>query len=130
MITEFARATVLVDDHEEALAFYRDVLGFEVIFDDELDDGTRVLHVGLPDQSPVGLWLLEAEGNERVGDQTGGYPTLVCYTDDLDRAHERLVDDGAAISREPVETPDDVHLHFEDPYGNEIVLVELRNGPE
>ncbi|SFR85235.1 hypothetical protein SAMN05216559_0056 [Halomicrobium zhouii] len=128
MITDFARATVLVEDYETALAFYVDVLGFEVIFDDELDDGTRIVHVGLPEQSPAGLWLMAAEGSDRVGDQTGGHPSFVLYTDDCRVAHDRLVDEGVEITRGPVETADDVHLHFEDPYGNEVVLVELADG--
>lgn len=130
VITEFARATVLVDDYEEALAFYTGTLDLDVMHDETRDDGTRLVHVGASGQSPVGLWLMEAPGSDRVGDQTGGYPSFVLYTDDCRAAHQRLAEEGVTVTRGPVETDDDVHLHFEDPYGNGIVLAERRSETE
>lgn len=127
MISAFGRMTVLVDDFDVALDFYQDLLGFETIYDGELPDGTRLLHVGLPDQDPVGLWLLEPQNEaarERVGAQTGGEPTMVLYTDDCHDACEQLRAANIEIARGPVETEDDVHAHCVDPFGNEIVLVE------
>jgi|GEM_PF-3220125 len=47
--------TILVDDFDAARRFYRDLLGFETVYDGGLSDGTRLLHVCLPDQAPAGL---------------------------------------------------------------------------
>lgn len=84
----------------------------------------------LPGQDPAGLWLLEpqaASGETRVGDQTGGEPAMVLYTDDLSGDHERLVAAGIDCTRGPVETPDDRHAHYLDPFGSELVPVERRH---
>lgn len=127
MITAFGRMTLLVDDFDAATEFYGDMLGFEPIFDGELPDGTRLLHVGLPDQDPVGLWLLEPQAEsaqDRVGAQTGGEPAMVLYTDDCRGDCERLERAGVEIRSGPTESPDDVHAHVVDPFGNELVLVE------
>lgn len=129
MISAFGRMTILVDDFDAALDFYGDLLGFETTYEGELPDGTRLLHAGLPDQEPVGLWLLESqsdEARERVGSQTGGEPVLVLYTDDCHQTCEALQTADVEITRGPTETEDDVHAHCLDPFGNELVLVERR----
>lgn len=127
MLTGFARMTVLVDDFDAALAFYGDLLGFEPVYDGELDDGTRIRHVCLPDQEPVGVWLLEPvddTARDRVGAQTGGEPSMGRYTDDCRGDCARLEADGIDVVTGPVSTPDDVHAHISDPFGNSVVLVE------
>lgn len=95
ILTALGRTTLLVRDQDEALAFYRESLGFEVLHDGETPDGFRALHIGLRghQQEPrVGLWLIPARGNEElalVGRQTGRAPMLVVYTDDCRRAAAR-----------------------------------------
>lgn len=129
MITSLGRATLLVADHDEAVEFYVETLGFEVRWDGEVEDGVRVVHVGVPGQPDVALWLLEAATDEQralVGRQTGSQPAFVLYTDDCRGTHETLRDRGVTFHGEPVDGPGDVHVHFEDCYGNEMVLVELR----
>lgn len=128
MITDIGRATVLVDDYEEALEFYVGTLGFEVLYDDEPDDGFRLVHVGVTDEAPVGIWLMEAVGEEErdlVGGQTGRQPAFVFYTDDCRGTYETLSERGVTFLGEPKEDEGSVHVHFEDLYGNEIVLAEL-----
>jgi catechol 2,3-dioxygenase-like lactoylglutathione lyase family enzyme len=76
ILTTLGRTTLLVRDQDEALAFYRDRLGFEVLHDGRTPDGFRALHIGLLAQQHeprVGLWLIPARGNEElalVGRQT------------------------------------------------------------
>lgn len=65
------------------------MLGFEVLHDNATD-GHRYLHVGVPGQDEVGLWLLPSSEASAVGNQTGGEPLVVLYTDDLDRVVEHL----------------------------------------
>ncbi|GAA3119805.1 VOC family protein [Streptosporangium carneum] len=124
------RMVVLVDDLDAALAFYRDVLGFTVLHDQSVD-GYRYLHVGLPGQRPVGLWLMPvADERERglVGRQSGGQPLLVLYTDDLDRVGERLREHGVRVWNEQQDAASR-SLHFADLYGNTLVAAEVRVPP-
>lgn len=119
--------SVLVDDYDEAIDFYVDKFGFEVRYDGSLEDGTRLVHLELPTQRGSGVWLFEADGEEqreRVGNQTGGAPLGVFYTDDCrgvaDELEERGVEVGGVRGSDG-----DVSVHVEDCYGNRFVLVEL-----
>lgn len=128
MFTSIARIALFVHDYDDALAFYRDVLGFEVLFDAEVDARGRFLHVGLPSQPGVGLWLRQARTDaERalVGKQAAGEPFLVLYTDDCRAAVATLEQRGARVRRQPVEDAGSIAAHIEDLYGNEIVIAEL-----
>ncbi|MCW2882539.1 MAG: Glyoxalase-like domain protein [Sphaerisporangium sp.] len=121
------RTVLLVDDIDLALAFYRDVLGFAILHDEETD-GFRYLHIGLPGQQPAGLWLMPAttERDRRmVGRQSGDQPLLVLYTDHFDHARERLVAHGSSVWDER-DDPGSRSLHFRDPLGNVIVAVQLK----
>ncbi|MEE1942697.1 VOC family protein [Streptomyces sp. TRM 70361] len=125
--TALGRLVVLVSDADEALAFYRDVLGFRVLYDGTAG-GYRCLHVGVPGQEGTGLWLMPATGEREralVGRQTGGQPLLVLYTGDLAAVAGRLREHGIRI-RDEREDADSSSLHFADLYGNVLVAVELR----
>lgn len=126
MLTGIMRTTVLVDDQETALEWYRTVLGFEVRHDSEVN-GFRYLHIGVPGQRDVGLWLMPAAGAsvQRVGHQTGGEPLLVLATDDLDRVAGHL----EAHDVETWDVRDDGDsrsLHLRDVVGNVLVVAQLR----
>jgi catechol 2,3-dioxygenase-like lactoylglutathione lyase family enzyme len=97
-----------VSDQDEALAFYRDVLGFVVLHDSD-EEGFRYLHMGVPGQDGVGIWLMPgAAEHDR--------PLLVLFTDDLP---ELL----GALKRHGVKTwaQTATSLHFRDCCGNVIV---------
>jgi catechol 2,3-dioxygenase-like lactoylglutathione lyase family enzyme len=122
------RAVLLVANYDEAIAFWRDALGWEPLVDMPGPHGLRFVHVGNPKQDDVGLWLLEPGSDDqrsRVGNQTGGAPAFVVYTDDLHAAHERLRQRGVTVRTEPKGDDTSRWLHFLDPYGNDVVLVEL-----
>lgn len=117
---------MLSDDQDEALRFYRDVLGFASLHDETVD-GLRLLHVGPEGMADAGLWLLPPQSDEErslVGRQTGDEPLLVLYTDDLARVLEILADAGVehwAVREDEAARS----VHLEDPMGNVLVAVEL-----
>ncbi len=127
-ISALGRVVVLVSDVDAAIDFYQSALGFRVLHD-HLADGLRSVHIGVPGQDAVGLWLMPvtSEGDRAlVGKQAGGYPLLVLYTDDLPAVQGRL-------HRLQVRTWDErrdaesCSLHLADLHGNVIVVVQLRN---
>jgi catechol 2,3-dioxygenase-like lactoylglutathione lyase family enzyme len=126
MLTGIGRTTLLVQDQEKALAWYRTVLGFEVLHDEEAG-GDRYLHVGVPGQAGTGLWLMRAgEGSKAyVGNQTGGEPLLVLYTHDLDAVLAHLDEFGVEVWNLR-DDGDSRSLHLRDVAGNVLVVAELR----
>ena len=129
MIYRVGRVALLVHDYDEALRFY-EKLGFEVLFDQVAENGFRFVHVGLPDQVGVGLWLLQpADEDQRnlVGRQSGSQPMLVMYTDDVHSDYLRLGGQGVVFKDEPREEADSFVAHFRDLYGNEHVLVQVKD---
>ena len=101
------RLVILVTDYDTAIAFYQDKLGMEV-FVDMAVGAQRYVHLRLPEQPSVGVWLLQAQTQaqrDRVGDQTGGQPVGVFYQQRHAPRSRALRRARRAFTREPVETP-------------------------
>jgi catechol 2,3-dioxygenase-like lactoylglutathione lyase family enzyme len=121
---------LLVRDYDEALAFYVDVLGFELVEDTELGGGKRWLRV----RAPGGGELLLAravtdEQRSRVGNQTGGRVFLFIETDDFEREHARLAARGVRFLEQPRHESYGIVAVCVDLYGNKIDLIEPRRSP-
>ena len=121
-----SRITLLVNDQDEALKYYTDVLGFRLVEDTQVSPSKRWLVVAPAGDSPCGF-LLSLAGDDqqrsRVGNQTGGKVLLVLETDDFANDVKRLVGKGVRIVRGPVAEPWGEVVVFEDLYGNKWDLV-------
>ena len=117
-----------VDDHEAALAFYRDALGFEVRQDVSWEDA-RWLTVGPPGQPEFGI-VLNTVGVGRPPEDAeslkallakGSLAGVVLQTDDVDATFESIRATGADVVQEPMDQPYGVRdCAFRDPAGNEL----------
>lgn len=117
-----------VDDHEAALAFYRDVLGLEVRNDVALEFG-RWLTVGPAGQPELGIVLTSVGvGRPPEDAQTlrsllakGSLAGLVFTTGAVDEVFEKVNASGAEVMQEPMDQPYGVRdCAFRDPAGNTI----------
>lgn len=124
-------------DPEASLAFYRDVLGFEVRLDVGYDD-LRWITVGPPGQADTAIVLhppLASEGLSDADRQAlleliakGSYFGVNLATDDLDAAFAALDAAGAEIVQEPIDQ--DYGLRdaaVRDPAGN---LIRIQQTPK
>jgi catechol 2,3-dioxygenase-like lactoylglutathione lyase family enzyme len=100
------RVVLTVPDFDEAVAFYRDALGFEQIADWSGEDGRVILlEAG---KATIELFdERQAESVDRIeaGRRVSGPVRLAFEVTDLDSAKERLVAAGAESMAEPVVPP-------------------------
>ncbi len=131
MITAVTHFTRYVRDEDEALTFYRDVLGFELHTDNSMGPGKRWLTVCLPHQkdfqivlyNPSG-WMETSESRDFALSQIGKQAQLFLSTDDLDGLYTQLKNHGSQIVREINQMPWGRDLTFRDLYGDLVYVVE------
>ena len=130
MKQQLINVTLVVRDYDEAIQFYTQKLGFNLIEDTVLNDVKRWVRVQPPGDGGCCLLLAKAanEGQKNhIGNQTGGRVLLFLHTDDFDHDYDRLVKNDVKIVRPPtVESYGKVAV-FEDLYGNLIDLVGKSN---
>ena len=127
MKQRIALLSLVVEDYDEAIAFYTDVLGFALLEDTPLTPTKRWVRVRPVGGEGAGLLLARAK-NEReaaaIGNQTGGRVFLFLETDDFARDYQRLLDRGVRIVRPPTQEKYGTVAVFADPYGNLWDLIE------
>ena len=118
--------SLLVDDYDEAIHFYTEVLGFELLEDTKLSETKRWVRVQPKGGKGASLLLAQAkeDQNAYVGNQTGGRVFLFVHTHDLKKDHQNLLDHGVKIVREPSSEEYGEVLVFQDLYGNLIDLIQ------
>jgi catechol 2,3-dioxygenase-like lactoylglutathione lyase family enzyme len=119
---------LVVRDYDEAISFYRDAVGFELVEDSVLDDGRRWVVLRPRGSQETALLLARADGPEqeaRVGDQTGGRVGLFLNTDDFDADHARMTAAGVIFEEPPRHEPYGIVAVFVDLYGNRWDLLQL-----
>ncbi|MCQ1955949.1 VOC family protein [Arthrobacter sp. zg-Y826] len=123
-------------DPDASLAFYRDVLGFEVR-NDVGYGGMRWITVGPPDQPGTSIVLEPPAADPGVTDAErrtieemmakGTYAGILLATADLDAAFERAVAGGAEVVQEPMQQDWGARdCALRDPAGNQLRIQELR----
>jgi len=119
-----ATVTLVVDDYDRAIAFYRDVIGLRLLEDTPLGGAKRWVVVG--GAGGARLLLAKADGERQaaaVGDQTGGRVGFFLETDDFERDHARLVEAGVTFLEAPRHEAYGSVVVFEDLYGNKWDLI-------
>ncbi|WP_422755938.1 VOC family protein [Micromonospora sp. WMMD708] len=124
------------DDPDASLAFYRDVLGFEVR-NDVGAGKMRWITVGPPGQPGTSILLAPPAVDPGITDEErrtiaemmakGTYGWLMLATGDLDATFEKVQAGAAEVVQEPIDQPYGVRdCAFRDPAGNLIRVKELR----
>jgi catechol 2,3-dioxygenase-like lactoylglutathione lyase family enzyme len=123
-------------DPEASIAFYRDLLGFELVMD--VGQGAmRWLTFVAPSQRDVRLVLTPPAADPGITDDErrviaelmakGSYQSIILATKDLDGTFERLAAADAEVVSEPAEQPWGVRdCAFRDPAGNMVRIDEVR----
>ncbi|ALO09953.1 VOC family protein [Streptomyces gardneri] len=138
MNVKLSQCFIAVDDHDKALAFYRDALGLEVRNDVGFE-GMRWVTVGSPSQPDVEIVLEPplADPNASAADRQamaellakGMLRGVIFSTDDVDATFEHVRAAGGEVLQEPVDQPYGVRdCAFRDPAGNMLRFSQPRTG--
>lgn len=121
-----------VDDHEAALAFYRDALGLEVRQDVSFE-GARWLTVGPKSQPDFGI-VLQTAGVARPDEDAqalrellakGSLSGIVLETTNVDAIFDQIQASGADVLQEPMDQAFGKRdCAFRDPAGNEVRITQ------
>lgn len=122
---------LVVHDYDEAIAFFVEVLGFELTEDSPsttTDGRPKRWVVVRPPGGGTGLLLARADGDRQsavVGEQFAGRVGLFLRTEDFHGTLQRLRDAGSTIVREPREEPYGWVAVFTDVAGNQWDLLSI-----
>ena len=114
MITHIGTAMLYVSDQEESLRFYRDLLGFSVVRDQDMGDGRRWVEVAPPD-GPATIALHDAAADGKQPGE-GAYLTFAC---DVAATVSELRAKGATAS-DPIKQPWGTFAFVDGPDGHKV----------
>ena len=122
-----AQIAILVNDYDEAIAFYTEKLHFKLVEDTVLTETKRWVVVAPEGASECRLLLAKAASDEQkrsIGNQTGGRVFLFLHTDNFQRDYQNLLNHGIRIVRGPATEAYGTVAVFADLYGNLWDLIE------
>ena len=134
---KISTAQLWVHDQDEALAFYTEKLGMQVVQDVTLPEmgNFRWLSVAPQGQSDVAIVLMAIPGEPVMDAGTqedvkklmakGFAGTVFLTTDDIHRDYETFKGRGVEFIDEPQEQPYGVDTGFRDPSGNNLRLGQI-----
>src|SRR4051812_10103875 len=121
VFTGISIVAVPVDDLDEALRFYCDVLGMEKRKDLPTGEGTRYLEVA-PSGSPTALSPYTYYDSPPAKATIGEYSRVVLRVDDVVAAYDQLSRQGVKFDGEPFEAEARTFAALRDPWDNLFVL--------
>ena len=134
---KISTAQLWVHDHDEALAFWTDKVGFEVRADVTVPElgNFRWVTVGPSGQDDIAVVLMAIPGAPVMDDGTqeevrnlmakGFAGTVFLTTDDINASYEELKARGVEFSEAPEERPYGIDSGFRDPSGNSFRLTQV-----
>lgn len=122
-----AQFALVVDDYDDAIAFYTQKLHFDLIEDTRLSDVKRWVVIKPKGEGTCRILLAKAANEEqrtRIGNQAGGRVFLFLFTDDFKRDYQNLLDQEIEIVRPPSQHDYGTVAVFADLYGNLWDLIQ------
>jgi predicted enzyme related to lactoylglutathione lyase len=118
MIKAIKFVSIPVRDQDQAITFYTENLGFQILTDQAFDDKQRWIELRVPG-SETKVVLFTPPGHE---DRIGTFSNVTFMTDDIDRTYQELKARGVEFSAPPTKQPWGHFAKFQDTEGNQFVL--------
>jgi lactoylglutathione lyase len=120
---------LVVRDYDEAIAYFTDCLGFELVEDSPQGPDKRWVVVAPPGSQETRLLLARAvdpRQMQAVGNQSGGRVFLFLETEDFHASYEAMRTRGVRFCEAPREEAYGTVAVFEDLYGNRWDLLQRK----
>ncbi|MEO9825469.1 MAG: VOC family protein [Paracoccaceae bacterium] len=128
MSQRLSLVALVVEDYDAAIAFYTEMLGFELVEDTyQPEQDKRWVVVRPKGDGAAGFLLAQASNTEQagfVGNQAGGRVFLFLETDDFWSDYSAYKARGVVFERDPMEAPYGTVAVFRDVFGNLWDLIE------
>lgn len=132
MTQSLAAIAFVAPDYDEAIAWFRGALGFEVIEDASLGPGKRWVVVAPPGGRGARLVIAKAADDRQraaIGQAAGGRVAYFLETDDFDRDHAAMTARGVKFLEAPRYESYGVVAVFADPWGGRWDLLQPTASP-
>ena len=121
--------SIFVDNQEEALQFYTDILGFKKKIDEPVGEGFRWLTLVSPNQPDGAQLVLEPNGNPIAGDYQqrlfeANIPITMFGVENVQQTYDALTQKGVHFNVEPTTMGSAKMAIFDDTCGKLIQIVE------
>lgn len=123
-----ANFSLLVKDYDEAIAFYTNIMDFEVVEDTKRSEEKRWVRIRPKGAGDTGscLLLAKAKGDQvdAIGNQHAGRVGFFLHVEDFDSIYQKILDNNVTITRPPSVEDFGKVMVFEDLYGNKWDLIQ------
>jgi catechol 2,3-dioxygenase-like lactoylglutathione lyase family enzyme len=127
MKQKIGQIALIVKEYDEAIQFYSEALGFQVLEDTRIAEDKRWVAIASPGAEECSILLAKAADENQalsVGNQTGGRVFLFLYIDDFWRDYRKMLDRSIHFIRPPKKENYGVVALFEDLYRNLWNLIQ------
>jgi catechol 2,3-dioxygenase-like lactoylglutathione lyase family enzyme len=129
MLQHLIHIAIVVSDYDEAIEYYTNILGFQLLEDTKLSDTKRWVLVAPSALAQTAILLAKADGETQqtaIGNQSGGRVFLFLSTDNFWGDYRLMLSKGVIFAREPIEESYGTVAVFKDLYGNLWDLIERK----
>ena len=124
--SSLALVSYLARDYDEAIDWFRDVLGFALLEDSDQGGGKRWVRMATSERAETAFLIAKAVGDqtESMGRAAGGRVAYILATDDFEAMHTRMIAQGVHFEEDPRHEAYGTVAVFRDLYGNRWDLLQ------
>lgn len=126
MISQVGQIMVYVNDQNEAVKFWTEVVGFTVISEEDNGQGMRWIEIAPSKDVETSIVLHDKELIAKMQPELNlGTPSLMFFTKDIDQLYTKLTSENITVG-EMVEMPSGKVFNFADFEGNYFAVMERK----
>ncbi len=126
-LSQLSSVLLLVDDYDNAIDYFTQVLGFTLIDDIKTAEDQRFVTVAPSDFATTTILLGKAVTEQEkacIGNQAAGRVFMILHTTDFESDYKTMKSKGVKFRETPRKEPYGTVAIFEDKYGNLWDLLE------